>query len=30
MVYVLNEMRIIIEEYKELQIFVKEAAPEDL
>ncbi|CDW82784.1 UNKNOWN [Stylonychia lemnae] len=30
MLYVLSEMRIIIEEYKELQIFVRESEPEDL
>eukprot|EP00347_Sterkiella_histriomuscorum_P019736 403340485 len=30
MLYVLTEMKIIIEEYRELQIFVKEASAEDL
>ena len=30
MIYVLNEMRIILEEYRDLQMFVKECKPEEL
>ncbi len=30
MVYTISEMKVIMEEYKEMQIFVREASSEDL